>query len=266
MLGRTLPTAVAGLLVAGLLSIASPAGAVEYWSFDERPDGFPAAGAAPAQTLTSARANLHGGAEGAFDATVELGAVPDESSAARLVLDIGSVQDGSCVSRWTLSVSTLDTSGPASRDGAAISIHTGANDEPGAPCGSVSVVAPDGTVVDRLDETEGSTAIADPSGRTKVTQVRGTTVRCERWSTVWAQVEYTGADADGVRVSGSGQHLRARSHVVRIGLESGDRIWVPLRVRVDGPQARRLRIVTSPVGDLAFVHPRIHRVRIRPAC
>lgn len=268
MLGRTLSVGTVGLLAICLLVMASPAQADQSWSFDVRPDGFPAAAAAPAQTLESASAHTGVGPDATFDATVTLGAVPDETSAAQLVVAIGTVQDDDgCVIAWQLSVPTLSPSGPASRDGATITVRTGAADGTGTPCGSVSVVGPDETVVDRLEEPAGQTAISDPGGHTRITQVRGLRVTPGRWSTIWLQVRYRGAEADGVRSRGEsrGTGVAVRGRTVRVGLGTGDRVWVPLRVKLRGDRSHRLRVSAPPFGFLAFPSGGSRTVWIRPA-
>lgn len=270
MHGRSPLAAAVLLLVSTMLAMAAPAGAatVLVWEFDQRPAGLPMS-VEPAQTLSSGRASLAQGPESAsLQATVELAGVPAAETSADLRLEIGTVEGGECRTDWQLVVPTLAPTGPASREGATISValSTGPQEDLGSPrCGSVSLVGSDGVVLDRLEDADSGVIIADPGASSRIKQVVGTRVRPGHWSTLWVRVRHGGAEADGVRVSGGGRGVDVRSATARLTLHSGDEVWVPLRVRMRGDRARELTIRASPLGYLAFRFTARREVVLRPA-
>ena len=268
MPGRRPLAAVVVLLVGGLLAVGAPARAdtVLLWRFEERPAGLPAT-QEPAQTLSGADASLYAGADGAdLTATVELLGVPTEETRSDLHLRIGTVADGGCRTDWELVGPTLDPAGLASRDGTTIRVAVSMDQQKDAEtrCGSVSLVGADGVVLDRLEDSQSSTVIADPGAAARVERVRNTSVRPGRWSTVWVRVGLEGADAQGVLVTGAGRGLRVRSYTAEVELHSGDEIWTPLGVRLRGSRARQLQISAQPFGHLAFAFIGTRQVWVRP--
>ncbi|GAW47720.1 MULTISPECIES: hypothetical protein [unclassified Nocardioides] len=255
MLGHRTSLVAVLLLVAGLLTIGPPAQAlvIYTWRFDQRPADLPAT-TVPAQTLVSASASLHDHGDSAhFQASVELGAVPDATTDATLHLAIGTVDGDACRTEWELVVSTLSPSGPAVRDGTSIRVASTLLD--GGPfgparCGSVTLLSPDtDATLDRL-EGEAATGIADPGGRATVTQVLERGVTPGHWDRVWVRVRYAGTDADGVVVDGKGDGVRVKPHTDRQPLVDGDERWVPLRVRLVGDRRVRLSVTATPFGNL----------------
>ncbi|HEY0951493.1 hypothetical protein [Nocardioides sp.] len=256
------------LLVGGLLAVAGPARAeaIVFWRFEQRPAGLPAT-AEPARTLTSADAQLVVGPDGSrLSARVELGGVPSAETGADLHLRLGTLVDGGCRTDWELVVPTLEPTGPATRDGTTIqvAVSTPQQDDIGQRCGSVALLGADGIVLDRLDDDQAGTAIADPGAQARIERVRDTRVRPWHWSTVWVRVGHHGADADGVRVSGAGRGLRVHPYVVHLDLHDGDAVWAPLEVRLRGARARELHITARPFGNLPFVFPGRREVVLRP--
>ena len=268
MPGRRPLVAVVLLLAGGLLAVAGPAqaDAVLLWRFEQRPAGLPATGE-PAQTLAAADANLGVGPDGSrLDARVELGGVPAADTTADLHLRIGTVTDGRCRTDWEVVVPTLDPAGPATRDGTTIEVTVSMPQQESIDqrCGSVTLAAADGTVLDRLDDDQPGLVIADPGAQARIERVRDTRVRPWHWSTVWVRVGHHGADADGVRVIGTGRGLRVHGYTVRLDLRDGDAVWAPLEVRLRGTRARQLTITARPFGNLAFVFPGTREVLLRP--
>ncbi len=268
MHGRRPFVAVVLLLVCGLLALAAPAqgDAVLQWRFEERPAGLPAT-SEPAQTLASGYAALGIAREGStVSATVELLGVPTPETQADLHLRIGTLDEsGACVTDWELVVPTLDPSGLASRDGTTVQIAASMGLESvDSRCASVSLTTGDGTLLDRLEDSQSGMVIADPGAMARIKQVTGRHVRPHHWSTVWVLVGHRGADADGVRVTGAGPGLRVQRYTADVELHSGDQIWAPLEVRLRGGRARRLTITARPFGNLAFVFPARREVLLRP--
>lgn len=270
MHGRSPLVAAVLLLVGGLLALAAPAqgDVILQWRFEDRPAGLPATGE-PAQTLASGYAALGVGPDGSrFSATVDLLGVPAPETRADLHLRVGTVDDaGACVTDWELVVPTLDPSGPASRDGTTIQVSAAMGREStDAPrCASASLVAADGTMLDRLEDPQSGLVVADPGAMARIKQVTGRHVRPHRWSTVWVLVGHRGAEADGVRVTAAGAGVRVRGYTAELTLRDGDHVWAPVRVRVRGDRDRELRISARPFGDLAFAFPGSRTVLLRPA-
>lgn len=269
MHGRSPLAAAVLLLVGTLLAVTAPAGAttVLIWELDQRPAGLPTA-AEPAQTLSSARASLAMDSDSAaLEATVELGGVPTAETSTDLRLEIGTVEAGECRTDWELVVPTLEPTGPATREGATISVRlsTGPQEDTGsARCGSVSLLGPDGVVLDRLEDDDAGVVVADPGASSRIKQVVGTRVSAGHWSTLWVRVRHSGAEADGVRVSGTGRGVRVRTATTHLALRSGDEVWVPVRLRLRGHDARRVTVSARPFGDLAFAFPGTREVLLRP--
>lgn len=255
-------------LVVGLITVAAPADASAsyWWRFVERPAGFPAT-ADPALRLASADATLDIDETGAFAATVVLGAIPGEAVGTTIRIALGQSVDGSCVTDWEQTVPAFAPGGPATRDGDRILVGAtigSADYENG--CGSVSLVSAEGTVLDRLEAPHLDLVIADPGGRAAVTAVSNRAVDPGRWSTVWLRIEYDGNPADGLRLSGSspgrGVIVRQRTYPQR--LVDGDRLWVPVRVRLLDGRAHRVTFRAWPFGDLAFPDAVSMTVRLKP--
>lgn len=267
MLGPRTAFAAAAVLVVGLLGVAAPAHAgLEFdWQFAERPTGLPA-GSDPARTLVWASAHLVQGEAGEFDASVELGAVPDESTGAALRIALGQRVDGECVTNWEQTVPVLDPGGPASRDGSTITIHeTIGFADYSDGCGSVALLAlAGGAVLDRLDAPFADLVVSDPLGRASVTRVSNRAVEPNRWSTVWLRVDYAGGDADGLIASGQGARVTVRRSVHDLELAHGEQVWVPVQVRLRGHRARRVTFQAAPYGDLFRAEAAPLTVRLRP--
>ncbi|WP_296602002.1 hypothetical protein [Nocardioides sp.] len=266
MHGRSPLVAAVLLLIGVLLLVPAPADADATLDFDRRPAGLPAT-TEPAQTLSAADATLGTTSGGsALRAVVQLGGVPGAETAADLHLRIGTPVDGACRTDWELVVPTLEPTGFATRDGATIRIAASmeGREDLGLRCGSVALVGMDGAVLDQLDEDESGTVIVDPGSRSRIERVVGTAVRPGRWSTVWVRVRHRGADAVGVRITGRGDGVRARTHTEAVTLRDGGAAWVPLEVRLRGERPRRLTIRAWAVGDIAFAFPGTREVRLRP--
>lgn len=268
MHGRRPLVAVVLLLVGGLLALAAPAqgDAILQWSFEDRPAGLPAT-TEPAQTLASGYAALAVAPGGSrFSATVELLGVPTPDTGSDLHLRIGTVDEsGACVTDWELVVPTLDPSGLASRDGTTVQVAASMGLESvDLRCASVSLVAADGTLLDRLEDDQSGLVIADPGAMARIKQVTGRHVRPHHWSTVWVLVGLRGAEADGVRVAAAGRGVRVRAHTVRLTLHDGDEVWAPLRVKLLTGRPTELRISARPFGYLAFAFTGRRDVLLRP--
>lgn len=267
MHGRS-PFAAAVLLLVGvLLLVPAPANADATLDFDQRPAGLPAT-TEPAQTFSAADATLGAASGGsALRAVVQLAGVPSAETAADLHLRIGTPVDGVCRTDWELVVPTLEPTGFATRDGSTIRIAASMDQREGLEprCGSVVLVGADGAVLDQLDEDESGVVVVDPGSRSRIERVVGTHVRPGRWSTVWVRVRHQGADAAGLRITGRGDGVRARTHTEAVTLRDGGAAWVPLEVRMRGDRPRRLVIRAWAVGNIAFAFPGTARVRLRPA-
>lgn len=259
MLGRTVALGTSGLLLGSLLAVASPAHAWNalLWRFDDRPAGFPTS-TDPAQTLESARASLEQNEKGRFDARVTLGAAPDASTGTAVRIVLGRTVGADCVADWEQTFPTFDPGGPATRDGSTITIQAALGQVAyDSSCGFVEVASlADGTVLDRL-ETHDVVTIADAGGggQSTVKQVKNRTVEPRRWSTVWVQVHYIGDDADGVTVSGAGDGVTVRERTHRAALTWGERVWVPIQVKLRGDRARRVTFVATAFGNGAVWPP-----------
>lgn len=268
MLGSRLPLAVALLVVAGLLTVAARAGAntAVFYRFHDRPSGMPATGE-PARTLADARATLYTDPDSSdLTAWVELGAVPTPDTGAEVHLRLGTIEAGVCRLDWEVAVPTLDPTGLGSRDGTTVRIAASMAPLPYSEtrCGSVSLVAPDGTLLDRLDDNEPGGAIDDPGAWSQIQGVTGTHVRPWRWSKVWVRVTHHGNDAEGVRVTGKGFGMRVQGYTVNLDLHDGDQVWAPLRVKLRGDRPRVLKITAMAFGNLAFVGQGLKEVQLRP--
>ena len=263
------PLVAAVLLLGGLLAVPAPAqgDTILRWSLEERPAGLPTT-SEPAQTLTSGYATLSIGRDGsAFSATVELGAAPTPDTASDLHLRVGTVDEsGACTTDWELVVPTLDPSGLASRDGTTVQVAASVGLEPvGLRCAVASLVAADGTLLDRLEDAQAGVISADPGAMARIKEVTGRQVRPHHWSTVWVRVGHRGAEADGVRVTAAGAGVRVRGYTARVTLHQGDEVWAPLRVKLLTGRPAELRITARPFGYLAFAFPGTRTISVRPA-
>jgi len=257
-----------GLVVAGLGAAPAEAGVYHHWQFDSRPSGQPTSTVA-AQTLVSASADSETEfTSTTFDAEVVLGGVPDDLTRSYLQIALGVVEDGTCRMDWQLSVPTDRPGGPATRDGAVLSVSAVLPplDEEADRCGWVQLSAADGTVLDRLDAPLADTAFIDPGGAIRIQAVDGLRVRPHHWERLWVQVRYSGAPAQSVRASGEGHGVDVRTTRQRIRLHDGDDGWVPLWVRLKRAEPVRLNVSAIPLGDgLAFSGAGHRTVTLRPA-
>jgi hypothetical protein len=258
------------LSAAVVVGPATPAHAwvITHWRFDGPAAGMPATDVA-ARTISGAEVYVSDGPEEEerVRGGVVLGALPDDSSEADLHLVMGVPDGEQCLPRWELVVPTSSAAVDDSGDAVVhIDYPVTADDWEIGSCVYVSLTSIDAaaTVYDRWDGTWDGETIADPGGLVRIKDVQvPDSVRPHRWFPVRVELKNVQSDLDGVRLTGEGKDLRAMPTMLG-GMESGEsmvaRLWV--RLRVD--EARRLRITTTPYGEIAFANEDSRTVMVRP--
>ncbi len=252
MLGRTSPASLVGLLVVGLLTIATPAraGVGEYWTFDDRPAGMPATDV-PGSTIASAEARVDNGSE--LHARIVLGATPDPTQIDLHIAFGATDAAGGCVPSSEVVVQP-SAEGPATTVDAAL--------DPAIATGSCAYVAvtdhASQAVLDRVDGQAKCCVIVDPP-RPLLVRVVTQKVRPHRWSGVRVKV-HLNHEATWLRVRGSGKNLGTRPVLLHEVPSGTTTVRLPVRLHVDAP--RRLRVTVSAAGPDFRRAVRHRRVRL----